>query len=483
MTERSYPPIRPPGAGDLSLRSIVALVSFFAITAGCMGGSDPAPTTPAPTPTGGATLGNDTVAVFSAPKIIDSLRAGGEPVITVTPKGTILVAAHPGYTHWHPTPGSPTSHELLVPTQGQSYMWRSTDKGSTWKHISLLPVDSPNSGPRGIGQGVSDPDFAIDSKGRIYMTDLEALAEISVSWSDDDGVTWLDGNNAAAGGPIDRQWLATVGTTIYFRGNYQASNQDVRKSTDGGRTFQDVGRAGCGGDMVANPLNGHLYVGCSNGVSVSSDGGKTFARKASGVSGVGPITTEPAIDSNGTIYRAFDPGRRDLTLVFTRDEGATWGNISLKRFFPELAEGTLIWPWTSAGSEGRVSVSFYASPKATAYEGAGGDWFVYNAIILNATSANPVVYPSKVTPTPFHKGPMCQRGTVCQASTATSQQSDRRLGDFFESTIDAEGFVHIVWSDTQAKPTDTISHVGYSRLTGGPRLWAGPPVAGFPTQG
>lgn len=469
-------------------RHLAFLCASILFLAGCLGdGGEPASTTPPAslTPSPGPVLGKDTVAVFSAPKIIDSLRAGGEPVIAITPKGTILVAAHPGYTHWHPSPTAvpPTSHELIVPTQAQSYLWRSTDKGATWKHVSLLPVDAPNSGPRGIGQGVSDPDFAVDSKGRIYLTDLEALAEISVSWSDDDGATWLMGNNAVAGGPIDRQWLATHGTTVYMRGNYLATPQDVRRSDDGGRTWRDVGDARCGGDIVVNPLNGHLYVGCGSGISMSVNNGTAWTQKRSTFQGSGPITTEPAIDANGTIYRAYDPGRNQLLLEYTRDEGATWGNVSLKKFFPELENGTILWPWTSAGSEGRVSVSFYGSPTARAFAGSGGDWFVYNAIILNATGPNPAVYPTKVTPKPFHKGPMCQGGTACQATTAVNPQSDRRLGDFFESTIDPEGFVHIVWSDTQAKPTDTISHVGYARLTGGPRLSEGPPVPGFPTQG
>jgi hypothetical protein len=465
-------------------RSVVVLLPLLALLAGCL--SSPPSNPPVPgvpdVPTG-PHLGADLVPKFTLPKIIDSLRAGGEPVIAITPKGTVLVSAHPGYTHWHPDPTAvpPTSAELLVPTQGQSYMWRSADGGQTFKVVSLLPLDNPpNAGPRGVGQGVSDPDFAVDSKGRIYFTDLESLADASVSWSDDDGASWLMGNNDAAGGEVDRNWLTTFGTTVYFRGN---GINDVRKSEDGGRTWTSTGSQSCGGDIVANPLNGHLYIGCVNGFTMSEDGGKTWdARTASARAG-GPIEPEPAIDANGTVYRAFDAGRGDIVVAYTKDEGKTWNNYSLQSFFPGLQAGTMLWPWTSAGSGGRISVTFYGSPTADAFSAPSGEWFVYNAIIVGADTGAPAVYPTQVTPAPFHKGPMCQGGTTCQATTAVNDQSDRRLGDFFETTIDHEGFVHIVYADTETKSSDTISHVGYVRLLDGPRLVDGPVPAGFPTQG
>ena len=430
----------------------------------------------------GPVNGTGPLPVFTEPKVIDTLRAGGEPVITTTTKGTILIGAHPGYTHWHPSPTSvpPTSQELIVPTQGQSYMWRSTDAGKTFKSVSLLPVDLPNSGPRGVGQGVSDPDFAIDSAGRIYFTDLEALASASVSWSDDDGATWLMGNNFASGGFIDRQWLATHNKTVYFRGNGVNS---MRRSDDGGMTWQNLPSAGCGGDIVAHPVSGKLYVGCGGGFSMSIDRGQTWKRFTTGTGYGGPIQNEPAIDAAGNVYIAADPGRKDIVVSVTTDDGLNWANISLKPFFPDLESGTLLWPWISAGSDGRFVVTFYGSPLPTAYNKLEAEWFVYNAIVLNATTGSPQVYASKLTPKPFHKGPMCQGGTGCQATTAVNANSDRRLGDFFENTIDKDGFVHVVYSDTQTKPTDTISHVGYVRLLDGPRLVDGPVPKGFPTMG
>lgn len=463
----------------------VVLLAFVLLFAGCAAKVGPvAPDAPgAMVP--GPRLGLDVVPKFSLPKIIDTVRSGGEPVIAVTPKGTIMVSSHPGYTHFHPSVGSPTGPELAYPTQAQSYMWRSTDGGDSFNVVSLLPIaNPPNAGPRGVGQGVSDPDFAVDSNGRIYFTDLEGLAMASVSWSDDDGASWLMGDNLASGGPIDRQWLTTYGTTVWFRGNYMATRQDVRVSMDGAKTWDDIGDARCGGDIIANPLNGHLYTGCPDGMTVSVDGGTTWEERAAGVRGAGPIETEPAIDAMGNVYRAFDPARKDVVLLSTADEGATWSEpLSLKPFFPDLQEGTFIWPWTSAGSAGRVAVTFFASPTPNATRAPDAKWFVYSAIVRGADTVNPTIYPIQVTPTPFHVGPMCQSGTTCQATTVVSANSDRRLGDFFETTIDHEGFLHIVYADTQAKATDSVAHVGYVRLLDGPRLVEGPMPPGFPTQG
>lgn len=456
------------------------LVSFLLLGAGCLNASqgNPLPSTStAARP--GIHLGTDLLAKFSAPIIIDEGRAGGEPVIAVTPTGTIVVAAHPGYTHVHPS-GGLGGPEAVVPTSGQSYLWRSTDRGATFKLVSLLPVNAPNGGPRGVGQGVSDPDFTVDGKGRIYLTDLESLADASVSWSDDDGATWLMGNDDAAGGVVDRNWLASFGTTVYFRGD---GLNDVRKSDDRGATFTNAGSQGCTGDLVANPLNGHILIGCDGGFDLSTDGGQTWAEKKANATGSGPIVSEPAIDAAGTVYRAFDPGRTKIVLAATKDEGATWTQVDLTPFFPELAQGTVLWPWTSAGSGGRVSVSFYGSATPKATTAPDGDWFVYNAIVIGADTDAPAVYASKVTPKATHHGPMCQGGTACQATTAINAGSDRRLGDFFESTIDHEGFVHIVYTDTQVKPGDVVGHVGYARLTDGPRLIDGAVPAGFPTQG
>lgn len=463
------------------MRALLAILLLAVPFAGCLGAEAPskADLEELPEAALGPRLGLGPLPNWTLPVLVDDFRAGGEPVIAIAKSGAIIVSAHPGYTHVHPDAMSPGSgDEALLPTQGQSYLWRSTDGGASWEHVTLLPVkDAPNSGPRGVGQGVSDPDLTVDANGRIWLTDLEALAEGSLSWSDDDGATWLMGNNVASEGPIDRQWLASFGGTLFFTGNYFGS-RPVR-ATEDGLVFEERGQVPCGGDLVANPVTGALFAGCSDGFAHSEDGGRTWERaEAPGQSGTAmPVTQEPALDSNGTVYTVGEGAANTILLSWTTDLGATWKNLTVSDSFPELDGGVVQWPWVSAGSEGRAAVTFMGHAQDSE------EWRYYNLIVINATSANPELYTSVLTPEPFHVGPICNSGTACQATTLVNDASDRRLGDFFESTVDRDGFLHVAFSDTHTKDGDAVSHVSYVRLTGGPRLVLGEVPEGFPTQG
>lgn len=435
---------------------LLALLLPLSVLAGCVGVPD------APDGPGGAAalLSSGEPVVFSTPILLDEVRAGGEPVIAITPKGTILVSAHPGFTHTR----YPPSPNLVTPVSGQSYLWRSTDGGATFQAVGLPGADGL--GPRGVGQGVSDPDFAVDANGRIYLTDLEALAAASVSWSDDDGETWLMGNNLASTyGPVDRQWLATHGTDVYFMGNYFV-DQRVLKSTDGGLTWLQVGSANCGGDFVAD-ADGVLLVGCGPGIDVSEDGGATFeVRSVPGAESWARDFAEPAVDAAGNVYTAW-ANEAGVWLAGTPDLGRTWWepiNVAAPAY-PDGAMGTNVWPWVVAGDAGRVAVLWYGTADPAGPRDAAGDWFVHHATVLGADTTAPTLSYTQVTPEPMFQGAMCQNGTTCQADPTPA--GDRRLGDFFEAAVDAEGYVHVAFS---VALDDSISHPGYARQTGGPRL-------------
>jgi hypothetical protein len=68
---------------------------------------------------------------------------------------------------------------------------------------------------------------------------------------------------------------------------------------------------------------------------------------------------------------------------------------------------------------------------------------------------------------------MCQAGTTCQLDPSP-ETGDRRLGDFFEAAIDAEGRLHVAFS---VALEDAISHPGYAKQLDGPRLRAMPPTS------
>ncbi|MEA3136034.1 MAG: hypothetical protein QOC71_315 [Thermoplasmata archaeon] len=454
---------------------------------------------------------------FSAPVLIDDVRAGGEPVIAITHSGAILVSAHPGFTHYHPSnEGGSPPEELLTPFAGQSYLWRSADNGTTWTHIGLPGREE---GPRSLGLGVSDPEFTVMEDGTICYTDLEALAMSSVSCSTDDGLTWMPGNPVASGGATDRQWIASYKDEFYFTANYFADHH-LRASTDRGLTWQDRGDVPCSQDLVANPANGHLIVACGAGIAVSTDGGWTWTdpsanrqelnRTVPGAPARGQrVMSEPGLDSAGNIWVTYTENETNLFAAGTPDEGVTWPwTIEITPHFrlysthdagdsnglngyhnkadPTAAtNGTYVWPWISAGSAGRIAVTWFGSYLEERSGVQSGPWYVFSASVVDANTAHPTVVVSRLTPNPMHAGPICQGGTGCQVTSVQGDPNgDRRLGDFFETTVGPDGYLYGAWSNTVEKPTDVISHPQFVRQTGGLRLISDAELGSFvPTQG
>lgn len=444
--------------------------------------------------------------LFSEPLLIDNTRAGGEPVIAVAHDGSILVSAHPGWTHYHPDLDDPASLSLVEEANGQSYLWRSTDGGDSFQHIGLIGA----SGPRSTGLGFSDPDFTVDGTGRIWYTDLMALAEQSVSYSDDHGATWSAGNLVAGAGPaVDRQWMGSHEDTVYLTANYFA-DRSAGQSSDGARPFQTttddgltwttVGYAPCGGDFVVDPRDGTIVMGCGLGFATSSDGADwTIHEPPQGGLHRAFFAHEPAIDMAGGIYTAMngqpltpgDPG--SVVVSYSPDRGGNWSRWDLGPLINDTigSPGSHVFAWVSAGSQGRVAVSWIGTTDiGHPSQLIDAEWYVYTAFITDAHTGTPTITMQQVTPSPVHRGPMCSSGTTCQVQSIGldpvmgTDNGDRRMGDFFETTIDADGHLLLAFADTVTAP-DVISHPVFVKQTGGPSLLAEGDawIEGWPLQG
>ncbi len=462
------------------------LLATLLLVAGCLGSTDSSDNDATePNEAASASTGSPDGMSFTEPILIDDTRAGGEPVIAITHAGSILVSAHPGWTHYHPSDDSVhPGAELLTPASAQSYLWKSTDDGKTWRHIGLPGQEA---GPRSTGFGVSDPEFTVMEDGTICYTDLEALASSSVSCSEDDGETWI-GNPIASQRPNDRQWLASHGDELYFTANY-FTDHNIIASTDKGLTWEQRGDVPCSGDMIADPFTGTLLAGCGAGVAVSDDAGVTWERRdvpghdASG----GFAMTEPAIDSAGNVWMTWQENETTLYLAGSPDHGETWPWIhdltpQVRSALQDASELTMVWPWVSAGSEGRVAVTAFATP--TPPPSASGPeerlWSVVSVAAFQADTDTPKLE-GYLVKDGHHQGAICQSGTACQVTSLQGDpDSDRRLGDFFETTIDGDGMLHVAYSDTTTHPDDVISHPGYVKQTGGPSFVVD---AWMPTQG
>jgi len=509
---------REPSGTRMRIAPPTILVLLLAgVLSGC---TAPAPSQDAPAPPspgllqtldGFAPLPKSLAPIFGAPLLVDDVRAGGEPVIAVTHKGTLLIGSHPGFTHYHPGSDPSAVVGLVEPFAGESYIFRSTDNGTSWSTIGT--PGAGGIGPRSAGLGVSDPEFTV--------MDLEALAAASVSCSTDDGLTWT-GNPVASGQPVDRQWLASYKDQLYFTANPQGlASADFRVSTDRGLTWTDLGTTPCNSDVIANPANGHLYQSCDGlAMTVSTDGGKTWGEPVGpkDAKDSGLALNEPALDSAGNIWLAWSEGEQSLHVAGTPDEGATWPwHLDLTPHFalasrvglicgqegapanctqeytnmpgghqPPAHNGTFVWPWVSAGSAGRVAVTWIGTYDFQASESNSGPWYVFSAFVINATTPSPTVVINRLTPDPMHDGPICQQGTQGEVGSVQGDAgSDRRLGDFFETTIEpGTGYLLATSSNTATHPNDVIGHPQFVRQTGGIRLIAEGEQGSFrPTQG
>lgn len=431
---------------------------------------------------------------FSEPSYVDTGRAGGEPSVEVHPSGTLLYAAHAGTTHFFaPAAGDEDSSAFLRSYRGQVYAWYSDDSGTNWTFVDrTLPPDGV------AGSGFSDPDFAIDAAGNVYLSEIN-LVNVAASKSTDAGRSY-ELRNFFAQTLTDRQWTAAGPENVLFIvGNASSggtfptdpignNGHTIYRSTDGGQTFSEgVDDDGGLGDIKFDHGSGTLYeahfaegdlqIAAFRNALAADPRTALTAELHTIAAGVGLLSHWPAIDvdSAGNLYITWDEngsGSRAAGVWFSysTDGGRSWAQPV--RVDPD--DRTDIWPWIAVGSPGRVAVAWFGNDNAlpdhdAEQAGPADGWNVYVAQTLTglgckkSTAAGFTV--TRATPQPFHTGQVCQGGTICQA-----QLVDRRLGDYFTIDIDTTGAVAAAYSDT--RQGGAVALPGFVRQAGGPSFEA-----------
>lgn len=393
---------------------------------------------------------------FTAPAILDPTRSGGEPVLFISPTGTMFYAAHPGYTHVKAPPGP----EVLTPSSGQSYLWRSDDGGDTW----TLVTGATENAPRNAALGFSDPDLASNEDGsRLVWTDLQVLAGISTAASTDDGRSWPDAQPAAAApgdSGVDRPWLAYAKGTFYLLYNGDgAGHWRLRASADGvtWRHHSTPGDGSYPGAMIADPTSGALYVGNGDKVWWSEDGGLTFEPSPipSERALTGIVAQRPSVDAAGNVYFAWSE-QDSIWFAASRDHARTW-SAPVK----VSANGTHIWPWPVAGAEGKLAIVWLGTDDAVEDVGTTpAEWRVHVALVDGAASDAPAIWSAPVENAVATRGAICLNGTFCEV-----EGKDRRLGDFITAAIDSAGKLHVAYGTTETE--HSISSPAYFRQESG----------------
>ncbi|HVF20642.1 MAG TPA: sialidase family protein, partial [Mycobacteriales bacterium] len=391
--------------------------------------------------------------------------------------------------------------------KGQTYYWRSESNGGEWTFVDrTLPTNGV------VNSGFSDPEFAYDTAGNVYVSEIN-LANISMSKSGDSGRTYQE-QNLFAQTVTDRQWTeGDEEDVVYIIANSfgggtfptdPAGNLGhfLYKSKDGGKTFTAGQADGAGlGDIRVDKSDGTLY-------ETQYAGGELKMRAFRGAradnlepednliaDGVAMLAHWPSFDLDpaGNLYVTWDEsGNGDraagIYYSYSTDRGKSWATpVRLDK-----NENTDIWPWIAVGDEGRVAVAWFQAdttlPDQDAETKGDHGWTVEAAQSLNGlgclSSTVPAFRNSTAVPEMIHAGTICQGGTTCQAMAI-----DRRLGDYFSIEIAGDGNLVLAYSDTRMG--GPVALPGFTRQVDGPSYFGkpeprtgggGPVVAPAPTK-
>lgn len=442
-----------------------------------------------PAPEAGACKAPGKALRFTTPSYVDMHRAGGEPSVQAMSDGTLLYAAHAGTTHFYtPEAGDEDSAAFGENYRGQVHAWVSDDDGASWQFVDrTLPPENV------VGSGFSDPDFAVDDAGNVYLSEIN-LVNVAMSKSTDSGHSYAL-RNFFAQTITDRQW-STAGpeNVVFLVGNADEggtfptdpvgnSGHLIYRSTDGGQTFSEAVQDDGGlGDLVfedntATVFEPHFAGGALQVAAfrnaLAADHLVALTPEISTVaSGVDLASHWPAIDvdADGNVYIVWDEnggGERDAGVwySYSTDGARTWAPAT--RVDPD--DRTDLWPWIAAGAPGRVAISWFGNDNRLPDndpEQAGPDdpWNVYVAQTLTGLgcgrTSSPGFRVTRATPEPFHVGTVCTGGTICQAELI-----DRRLGDYFVIDIDRNGNLLAAYSDT--REGGAVALPAFFRQTGG----------------
>jgi hypothetical protein len=316
-----------------------------------------------------------------------------------------------------------------------------------------------------------DPILFTDQRtGRTFTSQLAGVTSL-MSFSDDDGETWIPSQGAGIPASIDHQTvgggplaapLARDATSPLYNDAVYYCSQDLGVdascaiSLDGGITFGPAVRiyteldcnAGLHGHVKVAP-DGTAYVpskGCGGqqAVVATENNGITWdIRKLPG-SVEGQTDPSVGIGADGTLYFAYDNGDGHAHVAVSRDKGHTWTDDQDLGFSQGIQSS--VFPEAVAGDSNRAAVFFLGSATpgvtgATGPDPAGftGTWYGYIATTydggLSWTTVN-------ATPNdPVQRGPICTQGTlICTGTT-------RNLLDFNDLTIDGKGRVMAAYAD------------------------------------
>ncbi len=303
-----------------------------------------------------------------------------------------------------------------------------------------------------------DPLLFTDPKtNRTFVSQLLPSKVSLMSYSDNDGETWLPSQGAGINSGVDHQTIGggpfkpgVVGRgpiTSYPNAVYYASQDiglaEIALSRDGGITF-DVAVpmyniTECGGlhGHIKVAPDGTVYVpnkncGGSQAVLVSEDNGFTWNIRTVPGSTNGRTDPSVGIGSDGTIYVAYANGDGRPRVAVSRDRGLTFADD--QEVGSQFGIQNSVFPAATAGDGDRAAFFFLGT--ATAGSAATGTdltfdgiWHGYIATTYDRGFSWVTV---QATVDPIQRGVVCTNGTTCPSGT-------RNLLDFNDLEVDRNG--------------------------------------------
>jgi hypothetical protein len=343
-----------------------------------------------------------------------------------------------------------------------------------------------------------DPILYTDSAtGRTFSSLLLGKTS-SMSYSDDDGETWIPTQGSGINSGVDHQTIGggpyardaagnpkggAVPLPIYPHAVYYASQDiataEVARSDDGGLTFGPAvpmySANQCGG------LHGHVKVApdgtvyipnkwCDNfapinsystqALIVSEDNGLTWTRRLVPGSIAGRTDPSVGVGADGTVYFAYANGDGRMRVAVSRDKGVNWTDDQDLGYF--FGVRNAVFPAAVAGDGDRAAV-FFLGTTVPGAAGQGtdvtfpGEWHAYISTTYDGGKTWKTV---DVTPKdPVQRGVVCTNGTTCPGTT-------RNLLDFNDLQVDKQGRVLAAFADgcTSAECIAGVDKNGDGRL-------------------
>ncbi len=436
------------------MRAYLLVALLTAVTlAGCADPSDPDVANP-PGPTDPVlTLGNDPT---SALLLLDNVTA---PVAFINRLANATGAYYSiGASTFEPTIGvTSTGGIFMTHFQGLgsgTHIRRSMDNGQTWDDATPLVAGVVKMVPNS-----NDPFMLVDEfTDRIYDFDMcLTLSGFCVSYSDDDGDTWMHYSIATGEGPaLDHQSLAAapfraespIPNTVYDSVLVFCVNRGptilgswCSSSFDGGLAWTPLAPGFPPSSTQCVSLSGHV-VGSFDGrfyrgnpscngpaVYMSDDGGLTWSEStittATGVRGHEVAT---AVDEAGNVYAMWIGGNGLPYVATSIDYAQTWSDPIMIGAPNVTASG---FPTIAAGAPGRFAAGYIGTDVEGGYSGDAGQmqWSGYIAISIDALNATPLVanVPINARDDPLDGGRAC--GAIRCGG----------FGDFIDIVIDSQG--------------------------------------------